>query len=159
MSIHAIPQVLTAAFAFGEEAGSLTTLVKLVRVTLLAPFLIVPVLIYSRNKGDDVRFSKMIPSFRRGFPLLAVLTTMQPIPALLFDLASWAPNPVRTFEIPLAGVLVHGGNIPLTIVMSAMGMQASLRTMPTSGRPALLTGLAACLALAAFSLTVIKLWL
>jgi len=163
-SIHAVPQVLTAAFAFGEEAGSLATLVKLVRVTLLAPFLIVLVLIYSRNKreagkGYDVHFSKMIPSFLWGFLLLAALTTMQLIPALRFELASWVPNPVRSFEIPLAGVLVHGGNILLTIVMAAMGMEASLRTMLASGRPALLTGLAASVALAAFSLTVIKLWL
>ena len=41
-------------------------------------------------------------------PLLAALTTMQPFPALRFELASYAPNPARTFETPPAGVLVHG---------------------------------------------------
>ena len=131
-SIHAVPQVVTAAFAFGEESGSLATLVKLMRVTLLAPFLILLVLIYSKNKageGYHVRLSKMIPSFLWGFLLLAALTTMQLIPALRFELAGWAPNSVRSFQVPLAGVLVNVGNIPLTIMMAAMGFahNASLR--------------------------------
>ncbi|MFN0104217.1 MAG: YeiH family protein [Bryobacteraceae bacterium] len=163
-SIHAVPQVVTAAFAFGEDAGSLATLVKLVRVTLLAPFLIALVLIYSENKGEGgkrfhLRLSKMIPSFLWGFLLLAVLTTVQLIPTLHFQLAGWAPESVQAFQIPLAGVLVDGGNIMLTVVMAAMGMEASLRTMLAAGRPALLTGLAACIALSAFSLALIKLWL
>src|SRR5262249_13194548 len=34
-SIHAVPQVVAAAFAYSEPAGALATLVKLVRVTLL----------------------------------------------------------------------------------------------------------------------------
>ena len=42
-SIHAVPQVIAAGFAFSEKAGVLATLVKLVRVTLLAPYLIVMV--------------------------------------------------------------------------------------------------------------------
>ena len=37
-SIHAVPQVVAAAFAFSPGAGSIATLVKLVRVALLAPF-------------------------------------------------------------------------------------------------------------------------
>ena len=160
-SIHAVPQVVTAAFAYGEEAGSLATLVKLVRVALLAPFLILLVLIYRKSRGDGyhVRVSKMIPPFLWGFLLLAALTTVQLIPVLQFQLASWAPQSVRAFQIPLAGVMVDAGNILLTIVMAAMGMEASLQTMLASGRPALLTGLAACLALSAFSLMLIRLWL
>lgn len=159
-SIHAVPQVVTAAFAYGEDAGSLSTLVKLVRVTLLAPFLILLALLYAgKNSGYRIRLSKMIPPFLWGFLLLAALTTIQLIPSLQFQLADWAPDSIRAFQIPLAGVLVDAGNILLTIVMAAMGMEASLRTMLASGRAALLTGLAACVALSALSLALIKLWL
>src|SRR6266700_3556718 len=49
-TIHAVPQVVAAAFAYSQKAGTLATLVKLVRVTLLAPFVIVLMLIYARRR-------------------------------------------------------------------------------------------------------------
>lgn len=159
-SIQAVPQVVTSAFAFGEDAGSLATLVKLVRVTLLAPFLILLAVVYADKRSDyRVRPSKMIPSFLWGFLLLAVLTTVQLFPTLHFQLAAWAPAAVREFRVSLSSVLVDAGNVLLTVVMAAMGMEASVRSMLSAGRPALLTGLLACLALAGFSLLLIKLTL
>ncbi len=49
-SIHAVPQVVAAAFAFSPGAGSIATLVKLVRVALLAPFTFVLAIVYARRK-------------------------------------------------------------------------------------------------------------
>ena len=49
-SIHAVPQVVAAAFAFSPGAGSIATLVKLVRVALLAPFTFVLAIAYARRK-------------------------------------------------------------------------------------------------------------
>ncbi len=161
-SIHAVPQVVAAGFAYSERAGALATLVKLVRVTLLAPFLFTLVLIYSRRaggRGYELRLSKMVPPFLWGFLALALLATAQMIPALQFHLAPWAPGTIRDLHIPLGTVLVEGSNILLTIVMAAMGLEVNLRTMSNVGRPALLTGSAASLVLSVFSLLLIKLFL
>ena len=163
-SIHAVPQVVAAGFAYSERAGALATLVKLVRVTLLAPFLFTLVLIYSRRsgaggRGYKLRLSKMVPPFLWGFLTLALLATAQMIPTLQFHLATWAPRAIRDLQIPLVAVLVEGGNILLTVVMAAMGLEVNLRTMSNVGRPALLTGSAACLVLSVFSLLLIKLFL
>ncbi len=163
-SIHAVPQVVTAGFAYSERAGALATLVKLVRVTLLAPFLFTLVLMHSRSAGASgggyrLRLSKMAPPFLWGFLLLALLSSARMIPTLQFHLAAWAPGAIRDLQIPLAGVLVEGGNILLTVVMAAMGLEVNLRTMSNVGRPALFTGTAACLVLSVFSLLLIKLFL
>ena len=49
-SIHATPQVLAAAFAYGDEAGETSVIVKLVRVLLLAPAVIAIGALYARQK-------------------------------------------------------------------------------------------------------------
>ena len=155
-SIHAVPQVVAAGFAHSERAGTLATLVKLVRVTLLAPFLILLMFAYARRAGKEagrykILFSRMVPPFLWGFLLMALLTTLQAVPTLSFRLASWAPEAVRQFQIPLAGLLVDGGNVLLTIVMAAMGLEVNLRTMSKVGKQALFTGLGACVTLSLFS--------
>jgi len=154
-SIHAVPQVVAAGFAHSERAGTLATLVKLVRVTLLAPFLVLLMFAFARRAGRAgsyrIQFSRMVPPFLWGFLLMAVLTTLQAFPALSFRLVSWAPEAVRQFEIPLAGVMVDGGNLLLTVVMAAMGIEVNLRSMSQVGKQAMLTGLAAGVALSLFS--------
>jgi uncharacterized membrane protein YadS len=54
---------------------------------------------------------------------------------------------------------VDAGNVLLTIVMAAMGLEVNLRTMSEVGRPAMFTGLAACVLLAGCSLLLIRLLL
>lgn len=158
-SIHAVPQVVAAGFAFSEKAGLLATLVKLVRVTLLAPFLVALVFLYGRRAGTtgyEWRLSRMVPPFLWGFLALAALSTVQLIPVLEFRLADWAPAAVRSFRLPLSEALVEAGGILLTIVMAAMGLEVNLKTMANVGRPALLTGLAAAAVLAIVSLVLVR---
>ena len=139
--------MVAAGFAFSEKAGILATLVKLVRVTLLAPYLIAMVLLSARRAGKrgtpgfQIQVSRMVPPFLWGFLALAVISTVQMLPTLSFHLAMWMPESVRSFEIPVASILVECGNVLLTVVMAAMGLEVNLRTMSSVGRPALLTGL------------------
>src|ERR1700722_19818725 len=90
-SIHAVPQVIAAGFAFSEKAGVLATLVKLVRVTLLAPYLIVMVFLSARRQGKNgaglqIQVSRMVPPFLWGFLALAFISTVQMLPTLTFHL-------------------------------------------------------------------------
>jgi uncharacterized membrane protein YadS len=68
-TIHAVPQAVAAGFAFSEKAGGLATLVKLVRVALLAPLLLILAFAYAGSRKDRVKvhYSRLIPPFLWGF--------------------------------------------------------------------------------------------
>ena len=77
-SIHAVPQVVAAGFAYSASAGALATLVKLVRVTLLAPFLFVlgyPVCAPQRL-AVAIQYARLVPPFVYGFLALSLLNTL-----------------------------------------------------------------------------------
>ncbi len=159
-SIHAVPQAVAAGFAFSEPAGTLATLVKLVRVTLLAPFMVALIFLYvrrSQRQQVTVHYSRLIPVFVWGFTAMAVLNTAQFFPALVFRLAPWLP--VQSFTLPLSTTLVDIGNYILTFVMAAMGLEVRLRQLTAVGGKALLVGSMAAAVLCVTSLALIQLLL
>jgi uncharacterized integral membrane protein (TIGR00698 family) len=123
-TVHAVPQAVTTGFAYGALAGAIATLVKLVRVTLLAPFLVILALWQARGRGG-VRLSTLLPNFLWGFAGLALLNTL-----------GWLPFPKA---------LATGGNLLLTLSMAAMGLEVNLRYLIRTGGPALITGALASL--------------
>ncbi len=158
-SIHAVPQVVAAAFAFSPGAGSIATLVKLVRVALLAPFTFVLAVAYARRKrtgGVAVRYSRLVPPFFWGFLAAALMNTLGLIPALEFHPA-WQAS--RSFSVSTAGALVDAGSLLLTLAMAAMGLEVNVHFLARAGGRALLTGVVSCLALCAVSLALIRLLL
>ena len=158
-SIHAVPQVVAAAFAFSPGAGTIATLVKLVRVALLAPFTFVLAIAYARRKrtgGVTVRYSRLVPPFFWGFVAAALLNTLGLIPALEFH-PTWRAS--GAFSISTAGALVEAGNLLLTLAMAAMGLEVDVHFLARVGGRALLTGVVSCLALCAASLALIRLLL
>ncbi len=84
-SIHDVAQAIGGGFSFSEEAGEVATIVKLSRVTLLAPVLIIIALVL--KKDDDAKengaqkfsFKNGIPWFVIGFLLIAGYNSYQPI--------------------------------------------------------------------------------
>jgi uncharacterized integral membrane protein (TIGR00698 family) len=158
-SIHAVPQVVAAAFAFSPGAGTIATLVKLVRVALLAPFTFVLAIAYARRKqtgGVTVRYSRLVPPFFWGFVAAALLNTLGLIPALEFH-PTWRAS--GAFSVSTAGALVEAGNLLLTLAMAAMGLEVDVHFLARVGGRALLTGVISCLALCAASLALIRLLL
>jgi len=138
-TVHAVPQAVTTGFAFGATAGALATLVKLVRVTLLAPFVLVLALSAGKRKeGVNARFSNLLPSFIYGFAALALLNTLGMLPVMTFHLLGGAG-----FSLDLAKVLAELGSLLLTLSMAAMGLEVNLMFLLRAGGPALGTGLAA----------------
>ena len=156
-SIHAVPQAVAAGFAFSEPAGTLATLVKLVRVTLLAPFIVALIFLYVRRSNRQrvtVHYSRLIPVFVWGFTAMAILNTARFFPALVFQLAPWLS--VRAFTIPMSATLVDIGNYILTFVMAAMGLEVHIRQLAAVGGKALLVGSISAAILCATSLALIK---
>ncbi|MBZ5725840.1 MAG: putative sulfate exporter family transporter [Acidobacteriia bacterium] len=146
-TIHAVPQVVAAGFAYSASAGALATLVKLVRVTLLAPFLFVLGFWHVRRHGSAVAipYARLVPTFVYGFLALALSNTLDLFPILQF----------RFGAIPLADVLTNLGELLLTLSMAAMGLEVSVRFLARTGGRAVLTGAAASIVLCLVSLLLI----
>lgn len=150
-SIHAVPQVVTAAYAYSPGAASLATLVKLVRVTLLAPYMFVLGAVSAKRGGSSVSipYSRLVPNFIWGFLALALFNTFGLFPVLQFRFGS----------APLSGLLVEAGELLLTLSMAAMGLEVNVRFFAKVGGRALLAGAVAALALCLGSLLLIRLLL
>ncbi|WP_054302165.1 YeiH family protein [Gemmobacter sp. LW-1] len=95
-TIHDVAQVVGAGFSVGQEAGETATLVKLIRVSMLAPVVLIASLAI-RAKGlaaTEGTRPPLLPGFVLGFVALAALNSMGLIPAELAEgaalLSRWA---------------------------------------------------------------------
>ncbi|MFD3188738.1 YeiH family protein [Sedimentitalea sp. HM32M-2] len=139
-TIHDVAQVVGAGFSVSEETGETATLVKLIRVTMLAPVVLVFSLLI-RAYSDDARLADsegksppLVPFFVLMFLLLAAINSFGLIPSviqsLLGDLSRWA----------------------LLISIAAVGMKTSLRTILDVGGQAIILIVAETVFIAGFIL-------
>lgn len=164
-SIHAVPQVVAAGFAYSPEAGTLATLVKLVRVTMLAPLVFVLAILYAKHhRGDPsssgeltVHYTRLVPWFVWGFVLLAVCNTLGLLPTLNFQLSGIlsGTDGATTVSAPVAKWMTGAGKICLTLAMAAIGLEVNLRALAGVGGRALRAGLISTALLGALSLILI----
>lgn len=138
-TVHAVPQAVTTGFAFGPEAGALAALVKLVRVSLLAPYVLLLALRIRRTEqmSGKVRYVSLIPPFLWGFAAFAVIRTLALWPELVFQ----PLGAVQPLRIDVAPALATLGNVLLTLSMAAMGLEVNLRHLVRTGGPAMVTGI------------------
>jgi uncharacterized integral membrane protein (TIGR00698 family) len=148
-TLHAVPQAVAAGFAFSERAGGLATLVKLVRVALLAPLLVVLAFAYARSRKDriTVHYGRLVPPFLWGFFALFLLNSFGLLPALQFQ---------NGYRVASADVLAEAGNLLLTLSMAAMGLEVNLKLFVKVGGAALAAGAAASVVACATSWALIR---
>lgn len=124
-TVHDVAQVVGAGFSVSETAGETSTLVKLIRVSLLAPVVVMIALFWrsSAVRADEKR-PPLVPVFVLGFLVLAGLNSFGLIPAgiavLLTEVSSWtllAAIAAVGMKTDLRNVLqVGGGAIALIVV-------------------------------------------
>jgi uncharacterized integral membrane protein (TIGR00698 family) len=148
-TLHAVPQAVAAGFAFSEKAGGLATLVKLVRVALLAPLLVVMAFAYARSRKDriTVHYGRLVPPFLWGFFGLFLLNSFGLLPALQFQ---------NGYKVASADVLAELGNLLLTLSMAAMGLEVNLKLFVKVGGAALAAAAAASVVACATSWALIR---
>lgn len=83
-SIHDVAQSLGAGFSFSQPAGEIATIVKVGRVALLAPAMLVVALFIPREPGRQV-FASALPWFVTGFFAVAATNSTGLIPATVGD--------------------------------------------------------------------------
>ena len=118
-TIHDVAQVVGAGFSVSDTAGETATLVKLFRVTLLAP-VVLCLSLATRGGGPVGARPPLVPGFVLGFIALAVANSVGLVPervaALLIDASRWA--------------LVFG--------IAAVGMKTSMASVREVGHTAIL---------------------
>ncbi len=140
-TLHEVAQVIAAAFTWGASSGDLATLVKLTRVVLLAPVLLVLAFLVGRN-SRAVRYSwknPPVPWFVGGF------------------LATGAAGSAGLLAPAAARMLSIGSVLLMAVAMAAMGLHAEWKTLRQAGRKAIYAGIAGFGALAALSFGLIRL--
>lgn len=142
-TIHDVAQVVGAGFSVSEQTGDTATLVKLIRVTMLAPVVLCfSLAIRARGDADNADGVRppLIPGFVLAFLALAAINSLGLVPArlagLLGDLSRWA----------------------LLIAIAAVGMKTALRTILDVGGQAITLIVAETVFLAVFILVGL-LWL
>ena len=136
-TIHDVAQVVGAGYSVSEEAGATATFVKLLRVALLVPVVIVLSLCFARHPGASQGGKLPIPFFVLGFAALVLVGSTNIIPpdvvAVLLELSRWL----------------------LITAIAALGMKTSMRNLVEVGPRsiAVVCGLTAILAV--FALTAI----
>lgn len=148
-TIHAVPQAVAAGFAFSVKAGGLATLVKLVRVALLAPLLLILAFSHARSQRGrfKVHYSRLIPPFLWGFLALFALNSLGFLPVLQFQ---------NGYSVASAGALTEMGNLLLTLSMAALGLEVNVRALAKAGGAAMAAGALCCVAACAASYLLIR---
>jgi uncharacterized integral membrane protein (TIGR00698 family) len=102
-SIHDVAQALGAGYSFSPEAGETATIVKLTRVTLLAPLLaILSVTLLRQDNGGKVSVS--VPWFVVGFLGLAALNSVIAVPPVLTEQAAKATSALLLMAVVATGI-------------------------------------------------------
>lgn len=119
--LQAVGQVVAAGFSIGEEAGTMATLIKMLRVLMLGPIVLILSLTFKKGSGSG-RQKVSIPPFIIGFFIFSIIATI-------------LPN--ETTVIPL---LKQFSKILLMIAMAAIGMKIKFLDLIKQGPKALLLG-------------------
>lgn len=107
-TIHDVAQVVGAGFSISPEAGETATLVKLIRVSMLAPVVLVfSILIRSQGLADNAEVGDrppLLPGFVAGFLVLAALNSIGLIPIMVADVAAAVSRWCLLIAIAAVGV-------------------------------------------------------
>jgi len=129
LTVYAVPQVLAATVPVGLVSTQLGTLVKLVRVLMLGPVVIVLSLVAGRASSTRTSFSlnRLVPWFIIGFLTLAALRSLGLIPDMILKAVLPAATMLTVISMAALGLGVDlkvlgrvGGRVTLAVTLSLL---------------------------------------
>ncbi len=86
-TIHDVAQVVGAGYMISDETGDVSTLVKLVRVAMLVPVVMVFMWLFRKSRSEAGESARMplLPGFLVGFVALVIVNSMGMIPEAAND--------------------------------------------------------------------------
>lgn len=121
-SIHDVAQVVGAGFSISEGTGDIATVVKLIRVSMLAPIILILTLVVrqmSKSGHGKSSSATLVPLFVIAFILFAVMNSFGMFPDWV---VAWSTKVSRW---------------ALLVAIAAVGMKTSLREVMNVGRAAI----------------------
>jgi uncharacterized integral membrane protein (TIGR00698 family) len=137
LTVYAVPQVLAATAPIGAIALQLGTLVKLVRVLMLGPMILVLTLVTRRRTDGGAAakgrmpWHKLVPWFIDGFLLLALLRSFGLLPEMVLAPAATAATWLTVLSMAalglstdLSSVARAGGRVTAAVTLSLLVLGA-----------------------------------
>ena len=120
LTVYAVPQVLAATAPVGALSVQMGTVVKLVRVLMLGPVVLILSLAGGRMFGagttrQRVKLHRLVPWFIIGFLLLATIRSAGAVPPAVLPVAATAAN------------------VLTVLAMAALGLGVDVRTVARAG--------------------------
>jgi len=123
MSVYAVPQVLAATAAIGVQSAQVGTLVKLMRVLMLAPVLLIIGLTLGRSGRAAMPLGQIVPWFVIGFLALMALRFFGLFPPALLE-PTWQVSRMLTL-----------------LAMAALGLSVDIKDLTAGGGRVLAAGI------------------
>ncbi|HSV80626.1 MAG TPA: putative sulfate exporter family transporter [Ramlibacter sp.] len=115
-TIHDVAQVVGAGYSLGTETGDIATLVKLLRVGMLLPVILVAAMVTRRHGGQPgAERPPLLPWFAVAFAVLVLVNS-----------TGWVPTPVLAAGNDVSRVC-------LVAAIAAIGMKTNLRELVRVG--------------------------
>lgn len=122
-TLHSVGNVVGAGYALSDGVGEVATTIKLARVAMLSPALILFNYLVNRHEAQGWRAHLQLPWYLWGFIGITLLTSVVPMPGALLEAMELA------------------GKLALTIALAAIGLKVSFAQLFRSGRQGLVFGL------------------
>lgn len=152
LTIHQTPQVVAAGLAYGGEAGEIATLIKLVRVTMLAPVVFVVGLVYARRCRGAVRCrGARVPFFVIGFFAMAALGSLGLLPNMALGFGA------QQHTVSTTALARTGADACLAISMAAIGLETRFSMLARAGLKPVVAGVVTAVTLCGVTLIALRL--
>jgi uncharacterized integral membrane protein (TIGR00698 family) len=114
-TIHDVAQVVGAGYIISDQAGEISTLVKLIRVACLVPVVVVISLIMHRRRSPDAPGGPLLPWFLVAFVVLVIVNSL-----------GWVPAQAHSVLTPVSSWC-------LLTAVAALGVKTSLKSLTEVG--------------------------
>ncbi|GAB6100537.1 putative sulfate exporter family transporter [Halanaerocella petrolearia] len=119
-TLQSVGQVVAAGFSINDKIGNLATVVKMGRILMLGPTILLLSLFTKQDNKEETKVT--IPSFIIGFFIFSLLGSFQLLP------------------VTISSYLKTLSKILLTIAMAGIGLEIKLASLANQGPKALLVG-------------------
>ncbi|PAB59860.1 YeiH family protein [Anaeromicrobium sediminis] len=135
LSLHGVAHALAAAFALGDTAGEIGTIVKMTRVLMMVPVSIILSSIFNKES---------IGNKKAKFPMY-----------VLYFILAGIINSFKIIPVNITSILTKGSSLLILMAMTAMGLSVNFKSIVNKGIKSLVIGTILFIILSTLSLITI----
>ncbi len=163
LTIQQTPQVIAAGFALGPEAGEVATVTKLVRISMLAPVVLIAGLTYrlrfqKEEHREPLSIRNLVPSFAVGLLLLAGITSVGFFPEVTISLGQDSALGAVGTTLHTQSLAIGASKLCLVLAMAAVGVETRWETLRRTGPAAFTTAALGTVVVTSFAALAISLF-